>query len=209
MASLFHSRDRWIVRWRTGDGDKKRERSFRDKAAAESFRNSLGPIRPKGGVRRTRAQVVERIVASTAIDSISGCWVWGASFSREGYGVMAWIDDSGRKQYGAHRVSFVAHGGVIPEGMQLDHLCRNRSCVNPQHLEPVTPQENILRSPIAQGSLNAAKTHCPQGHPYDEANTRLWTGRNSKGYLVTSRNCKACTATRRRIAPDNRKPVQS
>lgn len=75
--------------------------------------------------------------------------------------------------------------GPIPDGLDLDHLCRNRACVNPAHLEPVTRQQNIQRSPLV-----GAKTHCAKGHAYDEANTG-WT-KNHNGNL--RRWCRACGA---------------
>src|SRR3977135_3690762 len=89
-----------------------------------------------------------------------GCWPWLGSTTGSGYGQI---------RYGghllAHRIAYVLRKGDIPTGLQLDHLCRNRSCVNPAHLEPVTGRENPLRggSPTA---VNAFKTHCPQGHEY-------------------------------------------
>ncbi len=73
------------------------------------------------------------------------------------------------RSYKAHRVIYEWIKGSIPEGLELDHLCRDRSCVNPWHLEPVTHLENIRRGLGGQNSR--AKIHCPQGHPYDEENT--------------------------------------
>lgn len=83
-----------------------------------------------------------------------GCWLWLGSIDRDGYG-------NAKTRYGraAHRLTYQAYVGDIPEGMQLDHLCRQRSCVNPYHLEPVTQQENILR-----GSLT--KKICEHGNPH-------------------------------------------
>ena len=92
----------------------------------------------------------------------SGCWIWLGSIAKNGYGKI------GAKL--AHRVSFIKKHGGIPEGLQIDHLCRTRCCVNPDHLEAVTQKENILRS-NSWSAKNAKKTHCDNGHEYTESNT--------------------------------------
>jgi hypothetical protein len=92
-----------------------------------------------------------------------GCWEWTASINEGGYGQIG----MGRpqKMRKAHRVLYELLVGPIPAGLELDHLCRNRRCVRPSHLEPVTHQENMLRGNGA-ASANAAKTHCAKGHPF-------------------------------------------
>lgn len=110
-----------------------------------------------------------------------GCIVWIAGTQGEGYGQFF----GGRKVPGehakiaAHRWSYEYHVGPIPEGYEIDHLCRTRLCVNPDHLEPVTPQENISRS-----HGNGRKTHCPKGHPYSGPNLRVYRG---------TRFCRECS----------------
>lgn len=99
-----------------------------------------------------------------------GCWLWGLSLDKStGYGQITIAN----RVYKAHRVSYEAFVGPIPAGLHIDHLCRVRNCVNPEHLEPVTPLVNTRRSPITHGN----ETHCPQGHAYDEANTYRAGGR--------------------------------
>lgn len=108
-----------------------------------------------------------------------GCWEWPAqSCFDSGYGRFTIQTRNVR----AHRVSYVWEYGDIPDGLQLDHLCRNRRCVRPDHMEAVTSRTNTLRgvSPVAE---NAVKTHCTRGHEFTPENTYEHGGR---------RHCRAC-----------------
>lgn len=113
----------------------------------------------------------------------SPCWIWTAAINNSGYGSFAVAHG---KSIGAHRWAYESTVGSVPSGMELDHLCRDRSCVNPAHLEPVTKAENVRRglSPMAE---QARRTHCPQGHPYSAENTILDEG---------SRRCLICRRAR-------------
>lgn len=94
----------------------------------------------------------------------NGCWQWlGATVGQKGYGNIR--PRPGRAMM-AHRLFYIFHKGAIPKGLVLDHLCRNRLCVNPAHLEPVTNKENILRGegPAAKAARQAV---CKNGHPFD------------------------------------------
>ena len=113
------------------------------------------------------------------VETTDGCWLWKGGVGSNGYGNF-WAD--GRTVL-AHRFAYELLVGPIPTDMHLDHLCRVRHCVRPDHLEPVTVAENNRRS-ASPSARNALKTHCPRNHPYDEANTYY----DNRG----SRVCKAC-----------------
>jgi hypothetical protein len=113
----------------------------------------------------------------------SGCWLWTGAINGCGYG---FISVSG-EMHRAHRVAFELCRGAIPEGLQLDHLCRVRRCVNPDHLDPVSQRENVLRG-TGITAANAAKTHCPRGHAYAD-NAYVRPGR-------TDRECRLCNKER-------------
>lgn len=118
----------------------------------------------------------------------SGCWGWSPLRS-DGYGnpvtVPSRTTASGRTGLYPHWLAYRLFVGPVPEGLILDHVCRNRGCVNPEHLEPVTYAENALRGDMS----NRRKAECPRGHRYDEANTHWYRGR---------RYCCACTSRRPR-----------
>ena len=121
-----------------------------------------------------------------------GCWTWNTQVNpRTGYAVFREGDRFSRMRL-AHRWSYEQFVGPIPEGLVIDHLCRVRHCVNPAHLEAVTPGENVRRAA-------ARITHCPHGHPYDAANTRL-VRRPNGGVNRICRACRRADVQRRREA---------
>ena len=97
------------------------------------------------------------------------CWLWRGYIARDGYGSAA---RGARKNVRAHRAIYEEMVGAIPKGLQLDHKCRNRSCVNPFHLEPVSCRENVLRGE-GVAAINARKMHCKRGHEFVGANTYI------------------------------------
>lgn len=108
------------------------------------------------------------------------CWEWQGAKDGTGYGKL-W---DGKRLSPAHRVAYELFVGPIPSGLQIDHLCRNRACVNPAHLEPVTCRENILRG-VGLSAVNAKKTQCLRGH----SEWYVWRG---------ERHCKVCRLVRNR-----------
>lgn len=132
----------------------------------------------------------EKFESKISPEPMSGCWLWaGSDDGRRGYGRFRNVN--GTRQ--AHRISYEMYVGPIPAGLEIDHKCKNPSCVNPQHLRPVTREENMatadkrglaLGGP-ANGRRNRAKTHCAHGHAYTPENTIA--AKNG-----TARGCKTC-----------------
>ena len=118
------------------------------------------------------------------------CWPWTAYKNEAGYGTLT----VNRVVHFAHRISYELNVGPIPEGMHIDHVlkrgCTRKDCVNPGHLEPVTPRENTIRAPKSLPSLNIAKTHCKHGHEFTQDN--IYVGPNG------GRRCRKCRAEQKR-----------
>jgi hypothetical protein len=128
------------------------------------------------GIHNTRETFWEKV------EKTPTCWLWRGNKNKFGYGSISFLN----KRHGAHRLAYEFIRGPIPEDMVLDHLCRNPSCVNPDHLEIVTQRENILRG-TAPAAIQAKKTHCKFGHEFNKENTRF---KNNAGHRV----CRKCHA---------------
>ncbi len=140
--------------------------------------NAETRIRPK--IRKWRRQTAwERFQTKIRI-APNGCWIWFGEKEKHGYGRLT----VGRVKVMAHRYAYQTLIGPLPQGLQCDHVvCQNPSCVNPYHLEPVTPKINTLRG-NGVGGQNHRKTHCAHGHAYDLENTRICKD--------GSRSCREC-----------------
>lgn len=183
----------WVVRW-TRDSVRK-SRHFPTEAEAWEFSRSLPrPVYGGQGGRGLRyASDSDRVALNVTI-SPSGCWEWNLyKHPSEGYGYLTL---RGRRLL-AHRFSYETFVGAIPDGLHIDHLCRNRGCVNPAHLEPVTCLENVRRAPWHLAEINRTKTECVNGHAYTDENT----GRTGKyGY----RYCRTCARAHARRSHERR-----
>lgn len=130
----------------------------------------------------------DRIQNKIAPEPMSGCWLWTGTCKPNGYAEMK-VKTAGRwlTSY-AHREIYKKIKGEIPVGLELDHKCRVRSCVNPDHLEPVTRSVNVRRG-IGNRAAMLARTHCKRGHAFDEVNTKwVLTARSKR----PTRVCRAC-----------------
>lgn len=125
------------------------------------------------------------------------CWLWMGARTKAGYGNFALDARHGSYRFVvAHRYAYEVLVGPVPVGMQLDHLCRVRHCVNPAHLEPVTNQENTRR-----GLLSALKTECVNGHPWTPENTVV----QKTGTRPGRRRCRTCVGAQNRKTAERRK----
>jgi hypothetical protein len=138
----------------------------------------------------TYKPIAERLAAKT--DRTGECWLWLGAVGTSGYGVMG-LERSQRVGY-VHRIAYSVVNGAIPEGLHIDHLCRNRLCVRPDHLEAVTQQENNVRAASVRWGTY---THCARGHEFTPENTAMRDGKY--------RRCRRCSAERSHAQREARK----
>ncbi len=135
----------------------------------------------------TKEQAIHRLMKHVSCEPNSGCWLWTGADSGgpDPYGKAGYRGESTQ----AYKLMYVLHKGEVPDGLELDHLCRVHLCVNPDHLEPVTHKVNMQRAGfyMKETSYLGHKTHCPFGHEYTPENTAR---KVKKGYM--SRDCNRC-----------------
>lgn len=137
-------------------------------------------------LKKISADVIVRFHAKYKKTEI--CWLWTDALTKQGYGII-W-DIKNRKLILAHRASVVIYGRKIPAGMCIDHICRRRSCVNPEHLRVVTPGQNTLENSNSIPAKHKAKTHCKNGHEFTIHNTEIYSQTSKNPW----RRCKLCRA---------------
>ena len=137
--------------------------------------------------REKRETRLKKFMDKVSINEQTGCMEWTGSITNGGYGVVRY---KGRLTV-AHRAFWVFMGNPDPEGKDLDHLCRNRCCINPDHLEPVTRAENLKRGFVARG--------CKNGHPYNEEDFSIVNCSDGSQKL----RCKVCHRTRNKKSKAN------
>ena len=124
------------------------------------------------------------------VNKTETCWLWTGSTNHKGYGQFAKYQG---KHIFAHRWSYQYHIGDIPNGLVIDHLCENKLCVNPDHLEAVTNKENLRRGKVGQKNAekHRSKTHCRNGHEYSDENTMMVYREKARNNVLT-RRCQVC-----------------
>lgn len=145
---------------------------------------------------------VERFMDKVSPEPMTGCWLWTAAVDSKGYGLFKVGGEC--KDQKAYRFSYRIFKGTIPEDLELDHKCRVRCCVNPDHLEIVTSRENTLRSPISVAGINARKLKCSNGHQY----VTVKRSTKSSGKERICRQCKNTQAREARRARNAQSDIQ-
>lgn len=167
--------------------------------AVHCFRWALLTVSPRrcgavGGIRvGRRSEMAKAVPVEVRLERKSdrsggplSCWLWKGAVGGSGYGSTSVLHHT----VSAHRLSYETHVGPIPDGMVIDHKCRNKLCINPAHLEAVTTRENLLRG-VGPQAANHAKTHCKRGHPLSGDNLLVYRSH------VNGRTARACATCQR------------
>lgn len=147
---------------------------------------------PLGSGAKPQQTTRERFDAKVIVRD-TGCWEWSAGhFQATGYAILCMKCDDGKwRPKLAHRIGYEMYVGSIPDDLVIDHLCRNRGCVNPAHLQPVTHQDNVLRG-FAPSAVSVRANRCHRGHEFTAENTYIKHRPNGR----TKRDCRTCARLR-------------
>lgn len=168
--------------------------------------NMVSTIRHKAAFKYKPSQL-DWVIQNIVHDPGSGCWHWCGKTAKNGYGRIT--HDGGKRSEAVHRVTYRGFRGEIPKGLDLDHLCRNRGCCNPFHLEPITRAENNRRGLTGKTTIPLtaqkylARSHCKHGHLYTEENTI-----HEPKFHGSARICKTCRQNRSRARYEKWKATQ-
>jgi len=130
---------------------------------------------------------IKKYIQERILVSNTGCWEWTKSLTHNGYAQTK----INKEYWRVHRLSYEIYRDKIPVGLCIDHMCENRKCVNPNHLEPVTIGENILRSNKTLAGINSRKTVCKNGHLFSGKNLKVYTKLDGRKMRI----CKTCVTS--------------
>jgi hypothetical protein len=157
---------------------------------------------PRGVFEHKRKPTVDRLAEKLELDPETGCMNWTGSLTHNGYGQIGLHRPAGGHMYNvrAHRLAYELAHGPIPDGMQIDHLCRNRKCCNPDHLEAVTPIENTRRG-MSPSAISARTGLCFKGHPLTEENVTISRGGGRQCLICRREYSRALRQKKRAVTP--------
>ncbi len=133
----------------------------------------------------------EKLIGRIFPEPNTGCWLWGGPVNAKGYGMHSYRRDGKWTVTTAHRAVYGMLRGIVPRNLVTDHLCRVRSCVNPDHIRVVTDRENVLFNSVGKAAQNHAKSCCPKCSREYTAESRMRGGKQSQ-----HRRCRPCNAER-------------
>ncbi len=148
----------------------------------------INPVPKTKGRGRQKQDLITRFWSK--VNKTKSCWIWSGTITPSGYGYL----NIKQKNIRAHRAVLILNGIEIPEGLVVDHLCKNRICVNPEHLRIVTVAVNALENSDCPTAINNNKSHCINGHELNVKNTRRSQRKNGK----LRRTCRICCKIRAR-----------